>query len=513
MSTQSQVWQVMSEGQVYETDLETLKEWVAEGRVLPTDKVSKGSLSWIEARRAPVLRALFHAPDGALPASVSAQAARLPSHTHTEASEPFGLVSAAPATAEAFVPGEAFVSGEAFVPGEAFVSGTATASASPVISTGPACYYHADASPKFICRICAALFCEQCPKFAGATKIPICTLCGDLCKPYEEVIEKSIQQFERQSGFGLKDFKTALGYPFQNIIGLIFMAVFYGLLLLGGLKGQLLAYMILFGTITLVINNVACGRLNRGFVPDFSDFSWWDDAIAPAFLGLGIWIVTIGPTIVLAVAVWYGWLSGPPPTGPTPAATQQQQSQFTEEDFDAIVKGDDPQKDAEAVKKLEQLRTAPIADLDPQYNKRQKESEWAAVNTFMRMLNIPAWVWVLGVLLILWAVFYYPMALAVAGYTEDFKSVINPLIGLDTMRRMGLVYVKAFLMYLVVQAVGLVLSVGVSIVTAPFDLPFFGNLPARFIEGVLAFYINLVIACILGLALYKCADRLDIQTD
>jgi hypothetical protein len=78
---------------------------------------------------------------------------------------------------------------------------------------------------------------------------------------------------------------------------------------------------------------------------------------------------------------------------------------------------------------------------------------------------------------------------------------------------MGMVYAKAFLMYLGVEIVGIVLSAIIHAVTAPFDLPFMGNLPATFLDGMVTFYINLVIACVLGLALYKCADKLDIPTD
>jgi hypothetical protein len=38
-----------------------------------------------------------------------------------------------------------------------------------------------------------------------------------------------------------------------------------------------------------------------------------------------------------------------------------------------------------------------------------------------------------------------------------------------------------------------------------------GNLPANFIDGAITFYFNLVIACVLGLSLHKCADRLGID--
>lgn len=66
-------------------------------------------------------------------------------------------------------------------------------------------------------------------------------------------------------------------------------------------------------------------------------------------------------------------------------------------------------------------------------------------------------------------------------------------------------------MVLVVQVVGLVVSVIVAVITAPLSMPFFGNLPANFIDGSFAFYFNLVIACVLRLSLHKCADRLGID--
>src|SRR5260370_41981229 len=81
---------------------------------------------------------------------------------------------------------------------------------------------------------------------------------------------------------------------------------------------------------------------------------------------------------------------------------------------------------------------------------------------------------------VLWGIFYGPMALAVAGYTEDFGSVVNPLVGLDTIRRMGATYFKAFGMVILIQVVGLVIAVVVAVILSPLDLPFLGNLPARF---------------------------------
>ncbi|HEX7772256.1 MAG TPA: hypothetical protein VF435_07525, partial [Pyrinomonadaceae bacterium] len=67
MSAQLEVWRVSTPEGVFETDLETLKQWIVEGCVLPTDKVSKGNLSWIEAGRVPKLKGAFSGDTAAAP--------------------------------------------------------------------------------------------------------------------------------------------------------------------------------------------------------------------------------------------------------------------------------------------------------------------------------------------------------------------------------------------------------------------------------------------------------------
>jgi hypothetical protein len=68
-------------------------------------------------------------------------------------------------------------------------------------------------------------------------------------------------------------------------------------------------------------------------------------------------------------------------------------------------------------------------------------------------------------------------------------------------------------MYLAVQFVALGLYFVVGLLTAPFDLPLIGNLPGTFLGGIVTFYTSLVVACVLGLALFKSADRLGIEID
>ena len=71
MSAEVEKWRVNTIEGVFETDLETLKQWIHEGCVSPTDKVSKGNLNWIEAGRAPMLRATFNGEAPTPPAAVT----------------------------------------------------------------------------------------------------------------------------------------------------------------------------------------------------------------------------------------------------------------------------------------------------------------------------------------------------------------------------------------------------------------------------------------------------------
>lgn len=483
-----ETWRVETPEGIFETDLETLKQWIVEGCVLPTDKVSKGNLNWIEAGRAPVLRRAFAGQiDAPSPETVS--------------------VAAAPSSWPEVVPTESFheSGNEATMPPP-----PAFAYEAAMLQQPAGCYKHAQMPPHFICRACGTTLCQQCPKFVS--KVPICPLCGDLCKPFQEVRARAARLHYQTAAFGFTEFGRAFAYPFQHIFGLLFMAVVYAFFQnFGGLKGWLLASGILFGCMSHVISQFAWGRTDRGILPEFDGLSWWEHVIRPLFLSIGITIITFGPLIVLVIAFWYGMLSGSGQSPRHPVQMQPpvaEQPEMTKEELEALVDSTNPEKET-AAEKVEQLQ--PARRVNTELEKQTEQS--IPLGSMLKVLGISGAVIALFLLTLAWAFFYYPMALTIAGYTEDFKSVINPLVGLDTMRRMGWTYVKAFLMYLGVQIMGTIMTIGVAIVLAPFDMPFFGNLPAQFINGIITFYTSLVVACILGFALYKCADKLDIQVD
>lgn len=481
MSAQPSQWRVSTIEGVFEADLETLKQWIAEGCVLPTDKVSKGNLNWIEAGRAPMLRAAFNGeitreapPMEVAPGPVS------------PALEPVETFEESPVTPVQ----------------------PASSAANPAV-----CCNHPEMPTKYICRICAATFCDECPRFVGTSKIPLCSLCGDLCKLYASVQTKVATQEFQSSGFGMEDFVRGLRYPLQHKGALFFGAALYAFLLLGGFRGRIVASVIMFGCMSHVISQVAWGRLSRSFMPDFSSFSVYEDVAVPIGLGIGVTIVTWGPMIVLFIALVFGVMSGAGVVASSAVPVQDEQGQDLEALSTLTDPNADPKKLEEANQKLNQLRPGYQISQEAEKSKNQLSDPAADLKLIAGYLKAGAVIVLLMLVALAWGIFYYPMALAVAGYTQSFGSVINPLVGLDTIRRMGGTYFKAFGMILLVQVVSFVVAIIVSVITSPFALPFIGNLPATFIDGSLTFYFNLVVACVLGLSLFKCADRLGIEVD
>ena len=495
MSAQPEIWRVSTYEGVFETDFQTLQQWIVEGCVLPTDKVSKGKLNWIEAGRVPKLKGAFNGEIEVPPAAESTDASSSTNAWQTP--PPFGNT-------------EPFESAES----EPNTSNSQTFREGPPPNV---CHNHTDVAAKYLCRMCAVALCEHCPRFVGSSKIPVCPLCGDLCRSYQEVTSKTARAEFQGSGFGMEDFVRAVKYPFQHKAALLGGALLYGLLLLGGFRGSLIAWMIMFGCISHVISQVAWGRLNRSFMPDFSAFSLWDDLIVPIFLGVGITIVSWGPVIVLVVALLFGAIhSGTAsldPMGQVQAAHPQET--LNHEDLSVLTDPNaDPQKLAEADRKMNQkLRPGSQIAEEAERSKAAHSDPTGMMSQLMPLLGAGILLILLLLLGIAWGVFYYPMALTVAGYTQSFLSVLNPLVGLDTIRRMRSTYFKAFGMVLLVQFAAFIVGGVVAFILSPLTLPFVGNLVANFINGSITFYFNLVIACVLGLSLFKCADRLDISVD
>lgn len=59
MGNENEQWEIMIGQEVYQADSETIKQWIAQGRLLADDKIKKANLNWIEVKRVPTFRNLL----------------------------------------------------------------------------------------------------------------------------------------------------------------------------------------------------------------------------------------------------------------------------------------------------------------------------------------------------------------------------------------------------------------------------------------------------------------------
>jgi len=496
METPTEKWQANLNGKISETDLDTLISWITEGRVTAEDKVRKGALNWIAAGRVPALRGHFQVR-GSLAVDPSGfqrepkpQAENVPQSLPQEMGEEKLHV----------VHG----SGE---------------------TNSPNCRRHPLTPGEYICRVCQAVLCAQCPDFVGSSRIPTCPLCGDLCLPladHPKALDQPVSALPSESHFGWNSLGNAMRYPFKFPVALIVAVCAYGFLQLGsilgmrsGLMAVMLANGLLFGCLAQVVKQIAWGRFESSFLGGVDSFSIWDNAIRPTLFGFGILLVTFGPLLLLLVALMSGWLGNTSDVPLTPAQLESQARQqgLSGDELKALINSENPEKDAEVMRKLNQLRPANQAQEMVKEKTPQSPEEKLFPLAGQFLTGAPGWLLGLFLLALLWGIAYYPMALIVAGYSEDFNSLLNPIVGLDTIRRMGEVYLKVFLMYLVVQGLGFGLGRLISIATQSMSLPLMGNLPGRILNGMVTFYSSLAVAYLLGLALHDRAAELNIPTD
>lgn len=118
----------------------------------------------------------------------------------------------------------------------------------------------------------------------------------------------------------------------------------------------------------------------------------------------------------------------------------------------------------------------------------------------------------IGGICLLWGLFYFPAACAVAGYTRSFAATLNPAVGFDTIKRLGVDYFKILLMGFLILLMSGAIGAVFGIVFSPFDLPGMGNIPVRVVTSLVGFYFSVVFSCVIGFAMYKAGDRLKLPS-
>ena len=546
----NEVWQVDVNGTTYEAPFHELGEWIDGGSLLPEDKVRRGNLRWIEARKVPSLLPFFSAKAAGEPmpltVTVTTAAPDTSTSVRTEPVQPKAIFTAEPIAPSADEPPNNVHQVEG-------------------VSDATVCALHAVVESAFICDSCGNGFCRACPKSFGGT-VKICPLCGSMCRQASEIhtARQHAETFSRDmtEGFGFTDFASALGHPFKFKTSLFLGALLFmfftlasgagrmgGIMMIGaGMIASMAANAITFGILAHTINNFLQGKLEENFMPDFDDFSIWEDVVHPFFLYIAAVISSFGPAIAVALIGFYLITSS---VSNKMDAYQRDLEKIPGTNVYAGRKLADQSGDVKDVlagidqkqrERIEGLATSadgtdassretgqpPVIDEES----RQQEELWdmatesrkqslestlgkspqtearEQAETIQAFFGLAAPIVVIGGIALLWGLFFFPSACAVAGYTRSFTATINPLVGLDTIRRLGLDYVKILLMGFILSLVALLVAGILGAIFAPFDLPSLGNLPAKALGSFFTFYVSVVFSCVLGFALYKSADKL-----
>jgi hypothetical protein len=536
-------WQVDVGGQVYTATFAELGEWIGDGALQPEDKVRKGNLRWIEARKVPGLIPFFNAKTSGEPIPVVVASVDVRDHEVPAAQEelPAAISLADPVTE---------LQNETFVP----------TSRAETTSDPNFCAIHNDVESAFLCETCANGFCKGCPRSYGGT-VKICPLCGAMCKAVAAVREERRLQATLSNaineGFGMTDFIKAVAHPFKFKASLFFGAVMFAFFSVTqsatGLGGMvmfasailcfMLANMMLFGVLSNTVEQFSQGNLESNFMPSFDDFSMWDDVVQPFFLYIAVMITSFGPFIVTLLIGTYLVVSSASSQMDAfqseverlPGTQYYQGRETVKQSSDVKrVIGDLANRHEETIGEYNEAATgnsnvaitqatpdgaeelwneaqqARRKELEGVLGKSQETQDREFSEFTSSILKLAAPLVVIGALAFLWGLFFFPAAVSVAAYTRSFSATINPLVGLDTIKRLGADYAKILAMGFVLIIASGVIGVVIAFVFSPFNLPGVGNIAAKGFSSLVTFYLVAVFACILGYALFKNSDKLQL---
>ena len=543
--TTGENWQVEVGGQIYHASFDELGQWIGEGALHPEDRVRKGNLRWIEARRVPGLLPFFNAkakgePMPAVVTETNAAEAVPPS------GDPVSLNIAEPVIHERTV---------------LAIPGVEIRAVDPPQPINPeVCAMHMGVDSAFLCDSCGSGFCKACPKSYGGT-VKVCPLCGSMCKPigavYEERRRQATVSHAKNQSFGAGDFFNALAHPFKFKTSLFFGAVMFAIFSLSqsasGLGGIvmfassimafMLANMMIFGVLANTVENFSQGNLEANFMPTFDDFSIWDDVVQPFFLYIGVMVTSFGPfilTLIVGSYLVFSSVSSQMNAFQSEVerlpGTQYYQGRDTVEQSHEIKRvlnraADDHEEmldeyneaaignsnvaiakatPDEAEELWNQAQDNRRKELEAAFGKTQETKDKESSEFISNLLKLAAQLVVIGAIAFLWGVFFFPAAAAVASYTRSFAATINPLVGLDTIKRLGVDYVKILLMLFVLALASGIAGWFMGLIFSPFNLPGMGNLVAKGFSSLVTYYLAVVFACILGYALFKNSEKLQL---
>jgi len=276
---------------------------------------------------------------------------------------------------------------------------------------------------------------------------------------------------------------AVLRYPLTDPMAFVMLAVVVWLFTaaakfaaFGGVFGLLFSQGLLYAYSFTAINRVSSGHM-QGFMPDLGDL------IGPVRLGIASMIVSSGPWLLLlflipAVMFLPAFLGG---DGGAAAA-------------DVPEVASTPPPELQELLEEEGMAADELEGFDDELGALEDEAGYASMGP-------PLWAWAALAFALLWKLVYSPVALIAAAISRSFFATLNPIVGIDAIRRMGSVYWEAMGLYTAIAIAQFVVGVAIGF------LPFVGGLLTAFIQS----WAFLSIGCLLGLAVFKKARELGVD--
>ena len=345
-------------------------------------------------------------------------------------------------------------------PPAASVSGAARPHSAPV--PWRRCQSHPQNRAEWVCPKCAKGYCDSCAQKVQTAVI--CPSCEGLCvagAAYEQALEKAKQRDRSM----LDEVGVIAAYPLRDTMAFVMLALFtwfFGLFAGFAFVMTLLSKGVLTWYSFNSVSRVASGNL-RDVMPDFRDVSDISHALR---LSLAALAISAGPLLLCLFLI--------------PGAS-------------VLVSSRPAPRHASVAGRTDRVPVPASPATLPERDERSTfdaDREGGSILAPLAMLAI--------VLSTIWLLVYMPVALTVAALSKSILSTINPIIGIDTIKKMGGTYWQALAIYGV-------LIVGQAVVTWVLRLiPLAGGLVASFVDA----YAALAVGCTLGMAVFKKAVEL-----
>ena len=350
------------------------------------------------------------------------------------------------------------------------------------------CATHTDRPSEAVCTACGKGWCPECVRRQGTAAI--CASCDALCVATADREAREARARQRARPL-LDEVGTILRYPFTDATAFVAFAVVVGVFSVlasiaafGGGFGLLFSQGLLYAYAFTAINRVSAGDMD-GFMPQIGDMT---DLAGPLRVGVAALLISSGPLVALSFIY--------PPSDVVRALGAERAS--------ALV-APTPQPSAEptlppSVAALTEDESggdgAATAPAEPGEAVPDRAAEAAPEEPL-----VPAWGLGAFALALLWKLVYSPIALVAGGISQSFVKTLNPLVGLDAIRRMGPTYWTAMALYTAFALVEFVIGAVLGFV------PFAGGFLRAFVQS----YSYLAIGCLLGLAVFKKAPELGLD--